>query len=34
LLVDQVEFANVLVTSKGDLVEASDLERHEGIPIT
>jgi len=31
LLVDQVEFANVLVISKADLVEASDLERLEGI---
>jgi G3E family GTPase len=31
LLVDQVEFANVLVVSKTDLVEASDLARLEGI---
>ncbi|NJM91195.1 MAG: GTP-binding protein [Myxococcales bacterium] len=31
LLVDQVEFANVLVISKIDLVAASDLERLEGI---
>jgi G3E family GTPase len=31
LLVDQVEFANVLVVSKADLVEPSDLERLEGI---
>jgi G3E family GTPase len=31
LLVDQVEFANVLVISKADLIEASDLERLEGI---
>ena len=31
LLVDQVEFANVLVISKADLVNASDLERLEGI---
>ncbi len=31
LLVDQVEFANVLVISKTDLVEASELERLEGI---
>jgi G3E family GTPase len=31
LLVDQVEFANILVLSKTDLVEASDLERLEGI---
>ncbi len=31
LLVDQVEFANVLVLSKPDLVEDSDLARLEGI---
>ncbi len=31
LLVDQVEFANVLVISKADLVSRSDLERLEGI---
>lgn len=31
LLVDQVEFANVLVISKTDLIAATDLERLEGI---